>query len=154
MQWLLTSCVTDARGTIAPQWSGICIGSSRIPGCGKNDNSQRGKEWVTARTPNRCKISCHSPQQLSITALTKSDTPEGDSLCCPLISTEASQQAARWGSLPGNPRLLQPASILDNSKNSQAWKVGAPCSLGRLQGRTGHTELASNLYQLGSDQLV
>jgi len=46
--------------TIAPQWSDICIGSHRIPGYRKNDNGQRGKEWVTVKTLNRCKISCHS----------------------------------------------------------------------------------------------
>lgn len=52
--------------------------------------------------------------------------------------------------------------FLDKSKNKQAWKVGAPYSLGRPLGTHGLTgeldtmELASNLYQfpLGSDQLV
>lgn len=88
-------------------------------------------------------------------ALTKSDTPESDRLCCLLIFTEASQQEAWWDSLPGKPRLLQP----DKSKNKQPWKVGAPFSLGGPRGLTGGLdtmELSSNLYQFpsGSDQLV
>lgn len=91
------------RGTIAPQWSDICIGSSGIPGYRKNDNSQCGKEWVTGHQTDVKYLviplnSCQSQ------TLTKSDTPEGDTLCCLLIFTEASQQEAYLGN-PGSCNL-------------------------------------------------